>query len=135
MDPVPSRGRDDDRLLVLFDADCGFCLYGRDLLRRWDRNDRLEPGLIQQHADTTLADLSPAERLASWHAIHPDGRRESGAAALAAVLERLPLVGCAARVVRAFPGPADRAYAWVAAHRTGISRLLRTQGHPERGRW
>ncbi|MBF6618962.1 MAG: DUF393 domain-containing protein [Patulibacter sp.] len=129
-----TRSRDhDDRLLVLFDADCGFCLYGRDLLLRWDRGGRLRADLIQRHATTTLADLPPDEQLASWHALHPDGRRESGAAALAAVLERMPLAGCAARLVRAFPGPADRAYRWVAAHRTGISRLLRTQGHPERG--
>ncbi len=123
------------RLLVLFDADCGFCLYGRDLLLRWDRRHRLAADLIQRHRDTTLADLSPEQQLASWHAIHPDGRRESGGAALAAVLEQLPLAGGAARVVRALPGPTDRAYRWVARHRTGISRLLRTQGHPERGRW
>lgn len=121
-------------LVVLFDADCGFCLYGRDLLLRWDRKGRLRAGLIQDHEATTLADLSPEQRLASWHVIHPDGSRESGGAALGAVLEQLPAAGCLARVVRAFPGPADRTYSWVASHRSGISRFLRTQGHPERGK-
>lgn len=140
MDVVPaSRPTPPDRparrLLVLFDGECGFCLYGRDLLLRWDRHHRLRADLIQRHVATTLADLAPELQLASWHAIHPDGRRESGAAALAAVLEQLPGGGIAARVVRALPGPSERAYGWVAAHRTGISRLLRTQRHPERGRW
>lgn len=121
-------------LLVLFDADCGFCLYGRDLLLRWDRRGRLAAGLIQDHEATTLADLSPEERLASWHVLHPDGRRESGGAALTAVLERLPGAGCLARMVGAFPGPTDRIYSWVASHRVGISRFLHTQGHPERGK-
>lgn len=123
-----------DHLLVLFDADCGFCLYGRDLLLRWDRRGRLTAGLIQDHEATTLADLSPEARLAGWHVVHSAGRRESGGAALAAVLEVLPGAGCAARVLRTFPGPTQRIYAWVAAHRVAISRLLRTQGHPERGR-
>lgn len=126
--------RSDDRLLVLFDADCGFCLYGRDALLRWDRRGRLTAGLIQEHAGTTLADLSPEQRLASWHVIHPDGRRESGGAALAAVLAVLPGAGWLARLVRAVPGPAEWVYSWVASHRVGISRLLRTQGHPDRGK-
>lgn len=131
----PVRSSSEAPLLVLFDADCGFCLYGRDLLLRWDRRrGRLTAGLIQDHEATTLADLSPQERLASWHVLHPDGHRESGGAALAAVLEQLRGAGGLARVVRAFPGPADRLYRWVASHRVGISRFLRTQGHPERGK-
>jgi predicted DCC family thiol-disulfide oxidoreductase YuxK len=135
MDGTRSCGRSDARLLVLFDADCGFCLYGRDVLLRWDRRGQLRADVIQRHERTTLADLSADERLATWHAIHPDGRRESRAAALAAVLERLPGGRAGAWAIRAFPDPADRVYRWVAAHRTGISRLLRTQGHPERGGW
>lgn len=130
----PGRSSRGAPLLVLFDADCGFCLYGRDLLLRWDRHGRLTAGVIQDHEATTLADLAPEQRLASWHVLHPDGRRESGGAALAAVLEVLPGAGCLARAVRAFPGPTDGIYSWVASHRIGISRLLRTQGHPERGR-
>jgi len=122
-------------LLVLFDGDCGFCLYGRDLLLRWDRRGRLRAGLIQQHADAELADLSERDRLATWHAIHPDGRRESGGAALAAVLEQLPGGRPAAKVARAAPRATDVAYRWMARHRTRISRLLHTQGHPERGRY
>lgn len=119
---------------MLFDADCGFCLYGRDLLLRWDRRGRLTAGMIQDHERTTLADLTPEQRLASWHVVHPDGRRESGGAALAAVLEVLPGARCLARGARAFPVPVDRGYRWMASHRVAISRLLRTQGHPERGR-
>lgn len=121
-------------LLVLFDADCGFCLHGRDLLLRWDRKGRLTAGMIQDHERTTLVDLTPEQRLASWHVLHPDGRRESGGAALAAVLEVLPGAGCLARVARAFPAPVDRGYRWIASHRGAISRVLRTRGHPERGR-
>lgn len=128
----PGRG---DRLLVLFDANCGFCLSGRDLLRRWDRGRRLTDDLIQRHADGLLADLPEEQRLASWHVVHPDGRRESAGDALRAVLERLPGAAPAAWLARRLPGPTDRAYRWMAGHRTAISRALRTQGHPERGRW
>ncbi len=131
----PLRGRDDGRLLVLFDGDCGFCLHGRDLLRQWDLRDRLADDVIQRHAASTLADLTEDDQLASWHVVHPDGRRESGGAALAAVLERLPLGSLPARVLRAAPGPTEHAYAWVSAHRDAISRLLRTREHPQRGRW
>lgn len=123
----------DDRLLVLFDADCGFCLTGRDLLARWDRGGRLAFDLIQRHAGGLLADLAPEAQLASWFAIHPDGRREAGGAAEAAVLERLPAAGPGAAALRALPGPAERAYGLMAANRTAISRALRTDRHPEKG--
>ncbi|WP_320669719.1 DCC1-like thiol-disulfide oxidoreductase family protein [Patulibacter defluvii] len=127
----PGRG---ERLLVLFDANCGFCLSGRDLLRRWDRRGRLADDLIQRHQQGLLADLSPEAQLATWHVIHPDGRRESGGAALAAVLHELPGAAPGSWIARHLPGPTDRAYRWMAGHRIAISRLLRTQGHPERGR-
>jgi len=135
-DPAASTtpASDDDRLLVLFDADCGFCLHGRDLLRRWDRGRRLTDDMIQRRADDLLADLGEERRLATWHAIHPDGRRESGGAALAAVLERLPGAAPAAWVARRLPGPTDRAYRWMAGHRAGISGLLRTREHPDKHR-
>ena len=106
----------DGRWLVLYDADCGVCNWLLSGLLRWDRARRLRPLALQRpEAAELLADL-PAERVASWHLVSPDGGRRSGGAALPELLRTLP----AGRVPRrASPAShvTDRGYRWVAAHR------------------
>ena len=46
--------------------------------------------LQRPEADDLLADLTPAERMASWHLISPTGVRRSGGAAVAPLLRLLP---------------------------------------------
>jgi predicted DCC family thiol-disulfide oxidoreductase YuxK len=110
---------------VIYDPDCGFCRWSLALLLRADRGRRLKPlALGTEAADELLGDLEPARRAASWHLVATDGSRESGGAALPTVLELLPGGGVPAALLRRFPGATERAYRWVADHRSSLSRLL-----------
>ena len=111
--------------LVLYDADCGFCRRSLSVLLRWDRDGSLRPVALQDpQAGELLGDMSPAERMASWHLISPDGRRWSAGEALVPLLRLLPAGGVPAAVFARFPRLTDRGYRWVADHRSQLSRLL-----------
>ena len=102
---------------VYYDRDCGFCRWTLAWLLRLDRRRRLRPIAIQD-AEGELADLG------SWHVVGEDGVVRSGGRAFASVLAELPggrLLAPSARRVEFALVPA---YAWVAAHRTRLSRLV-----------
>ena len=64
--------------MVLYDAECGLCKWLLSGLLRWDRAARLHPIALQRsEADDLLRELTPAERMASWHLISPTGERRS----------------------------------------------------------
>jgi predicted DCC family thiol-disulfide oxidoreductase YuxK len=110
------------RWAVVYDVDCGFCKWLLSGLLRWDRALRLRPIALQRpEVEDLLADLTPEERMASWHLISPAGCRRSGGAAVPSLLRLLPggrvLAGAFAR----FPGLTDRGYRWVAEHRSQLS--------------
>lgn len=108
--------------MVLYDADCGFCNWLLAALLRWDRPVRLRPlGLQRPEAGDFLADLAPAERMASWHLISPIGARCSGGAAVAPLLRLLPRGRRLAAVFDRFPRLTARCYRWVADHRSELS--------------
>ena len=120
-----SAMRAEGRWAVLYDADCGFCSWMLAGLLRWDRELRLRPIALQRpEADQLLADLSPAERMDSWHLISPKGERLSGGAALAPLLRLLPRGRLPAAAFARFPGLSDRGYRWVAQHRTQLSKWV-----------
>jgi predicted DCC family thiol-disulfide oxidoreductase YuxK len=114
-----------ERALVLYDADCRVCVWLLAGLLRRDRGGRLR-SLALQHpdADVLLADLTPAERLASWHLISPDGTRHSGGAALSPLLALLPHGRVPAAVLARVPGLTDRGYRFTAEHRAQLARLV-----------
>jgi predicted DCC family thiol-disulfide oxidoreductase YuxK len=113
------------RWTVLYDSDCGFCKWLLAGLLRWDRDGRLEPIALQRpEADTLLADLRPAERMASWHLVSPYGERRSGGEAIPPLLGRLPGGRLPAVAFATFPGLTDRGYRWVAGHRTQLSKFV-----------
>lgn len=115
----------DSRWLVLYDGDCGFCKWLLSLLLRRDRAARLKPVALQSaEADELLSDLTPAERMASWHLIAPGGERQSGGAAIAPLLRLLPAGTLPAAVFARFPRVTDRGYRWVAEHRTQLSKFV-----------
>ena len=116
-----------DGWLVLYDGDCGFCKALLAPLLAWDRAGRLQPLALQTaRARSLLADLTDAQRLASWHLIAPDGTRFSAGAALPPLLRLLPAAAPLARLLGAGPGPAltERGYRWVAGHRAQLSRAI-----------
>jgi predicted DCC family thiol-disulfide oxidoreductase YuxK len=113
-------------VIVLYDGDCGFCRWATAWALRLDRHDRLAAAPIQSPLGSgLLAHLSPEERLAAAHAVGPDGRRLSGGAAGASVLEALDRMRLLGRVARRLPRVTERVYKAVAGHRSSIGHLVR----------
>jgi predicted DCC family thiol-disulfide oxidoreductase YuxK len=123
------------RWAVLYDADCGFCKWLLAGLLRWDRAGRLRPIALQRpEADELLEELAPAQRMASWHVISPAGDRRSGGDALPPLLRLLPAGRLPAAGFARFPRLTDRAYRWVAEHRSELSRLVPSSAKQRAGR-
>lgn len=122
------------RWVVLYDSDCGFCMWLLAMVLRWDRRGRLRPAPLQgAEAGERLADLDRADRMASWHLISPDGTRSSGGAAIATLLRLLPGGYFPAAVFARFPAATERGYRWVAENRSRLSRWV-PKGSKDRAR-
>jgi predicted DCC family thiol-disulfide oxidoreductase YuxK len=114
-----------ERLLVLYDGECGFCAWCMAWLLRADRARRLQPVAIEsERGRELLAGMSREQRLASWHVCDGSGLLGSGGGGAAHVLARLPGGRPAAALARRAPRVTERAYGWIAAHRVGLGRLL-----------
>jgi predicted DCC family thiol-disulfide oxidoreductase YuxK len=118
----PSPGQ---RFIVLYDDDCGFCKTLLAVLLAWDRRGRLRPLALQrEEAAQLLGDLTPEERMESWHLVSPAGTRWSAGAAFAPLLRLLPAGAGPAIACERFPLAAERGYRWVADRRSALSHLL-----------
>ncbi|MDP9228196.1 MAG: DCC1-like thiol-disulfide oxidoreductase family protein [Actinomycetota bacterium] len=114
-----------ERPIVLYDRDCGFCRWSLSKLLAWDHRGRLRPVALQDpEAERLLAGMSEQERMASWHLVGPGGGIRSAGAAFAPMLRELPGGAVPARLAERLPGPVDRAYRWVAGHRSPIGKGL-----------
>lgn len=110
---------------VLYDAECGFCTWLLAGLLRCDRAARLRPIALQRsEAEELLGELTPAQRMASWHLISATGRRRSGGAAISPLLALLPAGRLPAAAFARFPTLTDRGYRWVAEHRSQLSKWV-----------
>ncbi len=95
---------------------------------RWGRS--AVPGALRplplgtDEADRLLADLSPDERMASWHLVDDTGVRTSAGTALAPALALLPGGRIPSTIVARMPHLAERAYRWVADHRGLLGRFV-----------
>jgi predicted DCC family thiol-disulfide oxidoreductase YuxK len=117
--------RDPSRWVVLYDPDCGFCRWSLAQLLALDRRGVLRPvALGSEDADALLSDLAPEQRAASWHLVAPDGRRWSAGAAAPPLLRLLPGGRPPAAILERSPRLTERAYRWVAEHRSAFSRLI-----------
>ncbi len=124
---VAQRSEKQKTWTVLYDAECGLCAWVLSGLLTWDRARRLRPTALQcSEASRLLADVQPAERMASWHLISPVGARYSGGAAVVQVLRLLPGGRTPAAAFARFPRLTEKAYRWVADHRSRLSRLIPT---------
>ena len=118
-------GAGGEELIVLYDDDCGLCKWLLAGLLAWDRDRRLRPLALQSpEAGELVADLTPEQRMASWHLIVPAGERFSAGAALPPLLAQLPGGRLPANATARMPALAERGYRWVADHRAGLSRLV-----------
>ena len=123
------------RWAVLYDADCSFCKWTLSVLLRWDRAARLEPVALQRpEAADLLKELTPAERMASWHLISPSGERRSRGDALSPLLRALPGGRLPAAVFARFPRLTGRGYRWVAEHRSTLSGCVPPSAKRRAGR-
>ncbi len=117
--------RDASRWVVLYDPDCGFCRWSLAQLLALDRRGALRPvALGTEEADALLAEMTPEARASSWHLVSPDGRRWSAGAAVPPLLRLLPAGRPPAAIMERAPVLTERAYRWVAAHRSALSRLI-----------
>jgi predicted DCC family thiol-disulfide oxidoreductase YuxK len=117
--------RDPNAWAVLYDPVCGFCRWSLAQLLALDRHRVLRPvALATSEADELLADLTPEQRAASWHLVAPNGRRWSAGAAAPPLLRLLPRGRAPAALLERMPRTTERAYRWVADHRSWFSRLI-----------
>ena len=115
------------RHAVLYDRDCGFCRWALAVILRWDRRRALRPLALQdREVDELLAGIPAEERMASWHLVDPNGEVRSAGTAAAPLLRLLPGGRPIAALVERFPRASDRAYRWVADHRSWFGRPVTT---------
>jgi predicted DCC family thiol-disulfide oxidoreductase YuxK len=113
---------------LLYDSDCGFCRWALGWVLRWDKNLQLTPvALATPEADRLLPDLTPQERLASWHLVSPDGHRWSAGDAAPPLLRLLPGGRAPAALLAAAAPVTNRAYRWLAAHRSIVGKPISDQ--------
>jgi predicted DCC family thiol-disulfide oxidoreductase YuxK len=113
------------RPTIVYDGDCGFCRWSLGWVLRWDRRRRLRPlALDAEEAGRLLAEIEPASRMTSWHLVDADGRVWSAAAAAPELLRLLPGGRRAAALLAKFPRLTERAYRWVADHRSALGRRI-----------
>lgn len=127
--PIPAPA-----LIVLYDADCGFCMATVRWLRRRDRGGGLTFVALQDaaaRAEPWRATVAGHDLRAALHVVDTasDTVAEGGRAMLA-VLRVLPRWRVAARLASARPvAPlVDVAYRLVAGHRHALGRLVGVGG-------
>lgn len=115
----------DGPIVVLYDGDCRWCRWSVARLVPLDRRGRLRLATIQgDEGSRLLAGMPEPERLASAHAVTPDGKVFSGGDAAAPIAAGLPALSPLAPVLRSLPGPVRAAYGLVAANRSRLGRRL-----------
>jgi predicted DCC family thiol-disulfide oxidoreductase YuxK len=112
-------------VIVLYDADCGFCRWAMAWAVRRDHRHVLVTVPIQSPLGAELlVDMVASERLRSAHVVRADGRRRSGGAAAAEVLSVLPATRVLGRLAGRMPRSAALLYGAVAARRTSFGRFV-----------
>ncbi|MEP7082915.1 MAG: DCC1-like thiol-disulfide oxidoreductase family protein [Chloroflexota bacterium] len=118
------------RLVVLYDADCGFCSWCATALDRLDRRGRLRL-LPLQRAAAELGDTPPDDVLLErMHVRDEAGRWESGGAALIRIAGLVPVLRPLAVAGRLPPvrWSFEAWYRIVARNRHRLGRLLGLDG-------
>jgi predicted DCC family thiol-disulfide oxidoreductase YuxK len=112
-------------VIVLYDADCGFCRWAMAWVVKRDHRHVLVPVPIQSPLGCELLlDVVPSERLRWAHVVHDDGARRSGGAAAADVLSVLGPTRVLGRLAHSLPRTTALLYGVVAARRNSFGRLV-----------
>lgn len=132
---IPRTSREPAGPIVFYDGECKVCRLTIWLVLAAETRKRLRSATLDSaDADRHLGGLSKKERYGSFH-LYRDGRVLSGPDAIGPLLELLPslraagrLVGRSGRARRA----AGRLYHGVAKRRSSIGRFLPPVGPPPR---
>ena len=117
--------------ILLYDRDCGFCNWSLRRILAWDRAGRLRPIALQDpEADRLLGGMDSETKLSSWHLVLPDGRVLSGGAAAPELFRLLPGGRPLAALAASCPRATDRAYRWIADHRSFFGSRLGLRAGP-----
>lgn len=112
-------------MIVLYDADCGFCRWAVAWAVRRDHHHVLVTVPIQSPLGSELlVDVVPSDRLRSAHVVRDDGCRRSGGAAAADVLSVLAPTRVLGRLAHGLPRTTALLYGVVAARRNIFGRLV-----------
>ena len=112
-------------MIVLYDADCGFCRWAVGwALRHDDRNQLVAVPIQSPLGSELLADVDSSDRLRSAHVVGDDGCRRSAGAAAAEVIRVLPRTRGLARLAHRLPITTALLYDAVAKRRSGFGRLV-----------
>jgi len=112
-------------VIVLYDADCGFCRWAMAWALRRDRHDALAAVPIQSPLGSELlVDVAPSERLRWAHVVREDGSHRAGGAAAADVLSVLPLTRAFGRLAHGLPRTTALLYGVIAGRRETFGRLV-----------
>jgi predicted DCC family thiol-disulfide oxidoreductase YuxK len=112
-------------VIVLYDAECGFCRWAMAWAMRRDSRHVLVAVPIQApRGAELLVDLAPSERLRSAHVVRNDGVLRSGGAAAAEVMSVLPSTRALGRLAGRLPVTTALLYSAVAARRRSFGRLV-----------
>jgi predicted DCC family thiol-disulfide oxidoreductase YuxK len=115
-----------DRPTLIYDGECAFCRRWVDLVRRWDRDHRLDLVPFQDQQRVARFGIPLPALAAAMHLVlpTPDGRVLAGADAAPEILRLLPGRRWLAGLFRV-PGVrpvARRVYAWIARQRHCLVR-------------
>jgi predicted DCC family thiol-disulfide oxidoreductase YuxK len=112
------------RVVLLYDHDCGLCRWMLAKVLAWDRHGLVRPLPIESaEGAKLLSDLREEERLRSWHLV-AGGARYSAGAAFPPLLRMLPGGRPLARIAVGAPRLIERAYFLVADNRSHLGRLI-----------
>lgn len=75
---------------LIFDGECGFCRRSVELVRRWDRDQRLRYVPFQDESAVGRFGIALPALAASMHLVLPDGRVFAGADAVPELGKLLP---------------------------------------------
>jgi len=109
---------------LIYDGECGFCRRSMEMVRRWDREHRLEYVPFQDERRVARCGVPLPALAAAMHLVMPDGRVFAGADAAPEILRLLPGKRWLAPAF-ALPGVlpvARRVYALIARRRRCLVR-------------
>src|SRR5205807_519948 len=87
----PMRPMRPDRATLIYDGECGFCRQAADLVRRWDREQRIALVPFQDQARVAAFGIPLPALAAAMHLVlpAPDGRVFAGADAVRQALRQV----------------------------------------------